>query len=171
MNRDQYWALIDRTRAESGGEPDEQADLLQSAVSALSVEEILDFERHTMALLDASYQNRLWGAAYLINGGCSDDGFDYFRGWLIAQGRATYEAALAKPDSLADCAALGDGDVELEALWYIANRAHEAKTGKPIPDSAGDASEEEEEDFDVDFDDDEAMREHYPRLFARFCSD
>jgi hypothetical protein len=28
-----------------------------------------------------------WGAAYLANGGCSDDGFDYFRGWLIGQGR------------------------------------------------------------------------------------
>jgi hypothetical protein len=172
MNRDHYWALIDRTRAESGKDPEEQAKLLQSAVSALSAEEILDFEKHTTALLDASYRNRLWGAAYLINGGCSDDGFDYFRGWLIAQGRATYEAALANPDSLADCEALGDGDVELEALWYIGNRAYEAKTGEPIPDTVGDddeSEEEEEEDFDVDFDDDEAMQEHYPRLYARFC--
>ncbi|MFL6076856.1 MAG: DUF4240 domain-containing protein [Mycobacteriales bacterium] len=34
-----------------------------------------------------SYQGDLWGAAYLINGGASDDGFDYFRGWLIARTR------------------------------------------------------------------------------------
>jgi hypothetical protein len=33
----------------------------------------------------------MWVAAYLMNGGCSDDGFDYFRGWLIAQGRTTLE--------------------------------------------------------------------------------
>jgi hypothetical protein len=42
-----------------------------------------------------------WGAAYLANGGCSDDGFDYFRGWLIGQGRKVYETVLADPDSLA----------------------------------------------------------------------
>lgn len=41
------------------------------------------------------------GAAYLINGGRSDDGFDHFRGWLLTQGRATWQAALAEPDSLA----------------------------------------------------------------------
>jgi len=26
------------------------------------------------------------GAAYIINGGCSDDGFEYFRRWLVLQG-------------------------------------------------------------------------------------
>jgi hypothetical protein len=49
-----------------------------------------------------SYRWDLWGAAYLINGGCSDDGFDYFRGWLLSQGRAIWQATLADPDSLAD---------------------------------------------------------------------
>lgn len=33
-----------------------------------------------------TYDWDLWGAAYLINGGASDDGFDYFRGWLLSQG-------------------------------------------------------------------------------------
>ena len=40
--------------------------------------------------------------AFIVNGGASDDGFDYFRGWLIAQGREVFEGTLAKPDSLAD---------------------------------------------------------------------
>ena len=43
----------------------------------------------------------LWGAAYLVNGGCSDDGFVYFRAWLISQGRAIYTAAVENPDSMA----------------------------------------------------------------------
>src|SRR5207249_5020548 len=38
---------------------------------------------------------------YLINGGCSDDGFEYFRGWVILRGRKAYEAAMKNPDSLA----------------------------------------------------------------------
>jgi hypothetical protein len=49
-----------------------------------------------------SYHVDLSGAAYLINGRCSDDGVEYFRGWLIAQGRATYERVVADPDALAD---------------------------------------------------------------------
>ena len=50
--------------------------------------------------MDRAYRQELWGAAYLINGGCSDDGFVYFLGWLIAQGRDVYQAALPDPDSL-----------------------------------------------------------------------
>jgi hypothetical protein len=38
--------------------------------------------------------------AYQLNGGCSDDCFVYFRCWLLAQGRASWEAALGDPDSL-----------------------------------------------------------------------
>jgi len=47
-----------------------------------------------------SYRVDLWGAAYLINGGCSDDAFEYFRGWLIVQGRGTYERIVADPPIL-----------------------------------------------------------------------
>jgi hypothetical protein len=171
MNRDDYWALIDRTRAEAEGDGDRQAKALQTELERSSLDDVIDFERHTRALLDASYTTLLWGAAYLINGGCSDDGFDYFRGWLVAQGRATYEAALKHPDTLADYPALGDGDVELEGIWYVASRAYEAKTGKPMPDGLGAAGTEsaaDADDADFDFDDDAAMREHFPKLYARF---
>ena len=51
--------------------------------------------------MNESYRWDLWSAAYLANGGCSGDGFDYFRGWLIGQGRTAYETVLADPDALA----------------------------------------------------------------------
>jgi hypothetical protein len=41
-----------------------------------------------------SYQGDLRAAAYLINGGASDDGFEYFRGRLITQGREVYAGVL-----------------------------------------------------------------------------
>jgi hypothetical protein len=171
MDREQYWALIDQTRARSGGDPDAHEAALRAAVAELTPDEITDFERHTTELLDQSFRSRLWGAAYLINGGCSDDGFDYFRGWLIAQGRATYEAALANPDSLADFPGIGDHPVELEGLWYMARAAYEAKTGVAMPDDLGAKREwPNEGDVGFDFDDDDAMRDAYPRLFAR-CAD
>ena len=57
-------------------------------------------------MLAASYREDLWGAAYLINGGASDDGFEYFRGWLMTQGRAVFARAVADPDSLAELPAV-----------------------------------------------------------------
>jgi len=36
-----------------------------------------------------------------VAGGASDDGFEYFRGRLVAQGRAVYDQAVTDPDSLA----------------------------------------------------------------------
>lgn len=73
--------------------------------SQRSVNDVLDYDRIHYELMAESYRWELWGAAYLINGGCSDDGFDYFRGWLLGQGRATWQAALADPDSLASVGA------------------------------------------------------------------
>ncbi|WP_257233953.1 DUF4240 domain-containing protein [Streptomyces sp. JV178] len=52
-------------------------------------------------LLGTSYRAPLWAAAFTINGGCSDDGFDYVRGWLVLQGHEVFERAVADPDSLA----------------------------------------------------------------------
>lgn len=71
----------------------------------------------------------LWGAAYVINGGCSDDCFEYFRGWLVLQGRETFERALANPDSLAVHPQL-EGAAELEEVLYVARTVYQAKTGK-----------------------------------------
>jgi hypothetical protein len=87
----------------TGGACRAQAADLVAALGQRSVSEVLDYDRIHGQLMAESYRWELWGAAYLIGGGgCSDDGFDDFRGWLLGQGRATWQAALADPDSLAD---------------------------------------------------------------------
>ena len=48
-----------------------------------SENDIIEFAKIFNTLYANSYQSNLWAVAYIINGGCSDDGFDYFRGWLI----------------------------------------------------------------------------------------
>jgi hypothetical protein len=92
--------------------------------------DLRDFEVILNRLLRDAYRWDLWGAAYLINGGCSDDGFEYFRCWLIAQGRATYAEALRDPDTLADHPAVReDEDCDCELLLYAAGEAYENRTG------------------------------------------
>lgn len=165
MNRDDIWKLIEN--AGSGREPYEQTESIQADLAERSPEDIVDFERHMAALQASSYTWELWGAAYLINGGCSDDGFDYFRGWLIAQGQSVFEKALADPDSLADLPDL-DEDVECEEILYVARSAYEAVTQNEIPSVPINLPDLGE---GWDFDDDAEMKSRYPKLFAKFCSE
>ncbi len=58
--------------------------------------------RRRGAVARDAYAWPVWGAAYLVEGGCSDDAFMDFRDGLVLAGRATFERTLADPDTLAD---------------------------------------------------------------------
>lgn len=77
-----------------------QLETLVSELNKLSVGQIAGFKLRTEQLMVASYDSRLWCAANTMMGFCSDDSFDYFRYWLIAQGKTVYEKAIKNPDSL-----------------------------------------------------------------------
>lgn len=81
----------------------------------LPVGEVVAFQQLLDQYMAESDRWTIMGAAVLINAGCSDDGFDYFRGWLIGQGRAVYEAAVRDPDSLASHPQVGTRDPR--TLW------------------------------------------------------
>ncbi len=80
-----------------------------------------------------AYRWDLWAAAYIIEGGCSDDGFTDFRAGLIGLGRDVYYAAVADPGSLVRQPARGV-DFSQEGMLYAARAAYEAVTGAEIPD-------------------------------------
>lgn len=162
MTQNEFWALI--AEAGSGTDPYDQAAAIQTALSQRSAADVLDFERHLAAALAESYTWSLWGAAYLINGGCSDDGFDDFRGWLLLQGRPVFERAIRDPDSLADLPHLS-ADVECEDILYVARGAYEVVSGSEMPDVSVELPDLGE---GWDFDDEQQMRQRYPRLFERF---
>ncbi|WP_257985173.1 DUF4240 domain-containing protein [Bacillus sp. T33-2] len=81
MENKEFWSLIEASK-----EYESQTEWLTETLAKKEINEIVDFELILQKLLNESYQSRLWGAAYVIMGGCSDDCFDYFRGWLISQG-------------------------------------------------------------------------------------
>jgi hypothetical protein len=120
MKDAEFWSLIDEARQQAGDDLDQMEAELMDVLSTLPPGKIEDFSEILCSKVDAAYNWNLWGAAYVINGGCSDDGFEYFRAWLVSRGQRAYENALAKPDSLADV--LVDGDVpEFETLMYAAS--------------------------------------------------
>lgn len=137
MDLNGFWTLVDSARDGCEGDWTGVPDAVARALIALPLPEIADFAQIQDALEDAADREDLWLACVLVNGGFgSDDGFLYFRSWLIAQGRAVYAAALADPDSLADLPAAvavtaeGDDFADCESLLYVANTAWEEVTGE-----------------------------------------
>ncbi|MGC4072345.1 MAG: DUF4240 domain-containing protein [Nibricoccus sp.] len=161
MTTDQFWKIIEDARAEDP-EPESVAVAVGSILKSLSTDEVLGFERELTKRQAESYRWDLWAIAYIANGGCSDDGFEYFRGWLIAKGRSYYEAALADPVRAADDA---EPDAnECEDMLYVAAQAYKAKTGSyppksdvPFPKEPAGKSWDEDE-----------LETLYPQLWERF---
>ena len=163
----QFWQLIEASRREADGDPDRQIEVLRERLTELPESAILAFDRLFTEYWAQAYTWDLWGAAYLIGGGCSDDGFMDFRGWLVARGEAIYRAALADPDSLAERVTDADGDCQFEGFQYVASQAWEESTGRdssecPQPtvaiprDPSGEPWIEDE------------LAERFPKLTARF---
>src|SRR5262249_58406734 len=110
-----------------------QLAAVRKQLRKLSPEEVRDFARWLDEKLVGAYTWDLWGAAYLINGGCSDDGFHYFRAWLISRGQAVYEGAVQNPDSLAGLTDPERDDYEFEDLWHIPQDVYKELTGEEMP--------------------------------------
>jgi Protein of unknown function (DUF4240) len=114
MDTTEFWQLIDKSRRAAENDPEQQLEEVGVLLNELSVDAVVDFQRIFDNYFFSSYTWPLWGAAYVIGGGCSDDGFDYFRGWLISRGETVFNAALADPDSLADSIREIDEDYDCE---------------------------------------------------------
>ena len=175
-----FWELVEAARAEvddTVADPDGVADALGDALGKIPADEIVGFGAEFERLQASAYRWDLWGAAYLINGGASDDRFDYFRGWLVAQGQEIWEEALADPDSLADVVDEDLGDdfegFDGESMLGVAVGAYESATGSETGywEAVGTEVDDVPVGQNFDFDDTDEMRSRFPRLATLFLID
>lgn len=101
MDEDRFWALIDPVAQISGEDIDEQEACMEEQLSTLSDDELISFQMRYDQLHANAYRWDLWEIAFFTGGGCSDDGFTYFRNWLIGRGKEAFHAVLEHPDNLA----------------------------------------------------------------------
>ena len=175
MPAERFWCIIERV-AEPDQYPDAQVRALRTALDELTLEDIISFEVAFRRYLNKAYTWDLWGAAYVIHGGCSDDGFEYFRRWLVARGRDVYEDALADPDSLAQLNAQSgpDGIWEFEEIYYVARQVFKEKGGEgdvrdySEPEAGLAGPEPSGEPF---VEDEEHLARRYPKLWGRFAAE
>lgn len=112
MNEQIFWAIIQRAHDQSQGSMYAKCEAITTEIAKLSEEDALAFSELFDAMMDKAYTWSLWGAAYLINGGCEEEAFSDFRAALISRGQEAFEQAITSPDSLAD----GDFD---EYAWVL----------------------------------------------------
>lgn len=171
MNVEQFWKLIESSR--SGFDPDrtdgnmeQQREGLRSLLLKLPPAEVLDFRNHLLERMTAAFHWDLWGAAYIIAGGCSDDGFTDFRSWLVSMGRRVFEAAVSDVESLVEVAdAPGVEDVFFEEFQYVPAQVYEELTGREPPEYTGHfpvepAGESWSEDEGL-------LEQRFPKLWAK----
>jgi len=169
MPAEKFWLIIERA-TKAAHDPDARVEALRTGLRELTLEEIISFEVAFRRYLNKAYTWDLWGAAYVINGGCSDDGFEYFRRWLVSRGRDVYEAALATPDSLAQLDAQ-PGPWEFEEIYYVALEVFKEKGGEgdvrdhAEPEAGLGGPEPSGEPF---AEDEEHLARRYPKLWQRF---
>jgi len=112
----------------------EQEKYLVNELKKLIPTEIIGFRLRTDKLLYDTYNPEMWCAAYIMNGGCSDDCFEYFRCWLISRGKDTYYKASKNPDYLINEINKDLEFYDFESFWYVALDAFKAKTNKELYD-------------------------------------
>lgn len=172
MRTDDFWAVIDRATADRPASPAEVAERAVAELATRDPEEIVAWGRHLDKVMVASGTEDLWAAAYLINSGVDGEGFDAFRGWLIAHGRKAVAAAVQSPDVLANVVAIksaADTGAVFEAgeVLGIAARAYEQATGEPLPSVERPRTRPDAGDL-WDFDNEDEMRRRLPKLSALF---
>lgn len=127
MNRDEFWYLIDKGSKEKTAE---KKLALWIAVLARSREEdIVTFYDIMHTYFRLADQERIFAAANIICPECSDDDFDGFRAWLIAQGENAYRSVLAEPEYLIELCS-PEKNHQFEQLLQVPFEAFFQKTGK-----------------------------------------
>lgn len=177
ITEEEFWELLHRAKTK-GEDQEEQIEWLTSHLAKRTVHEIVAFDTHMHRLLKDSYTSRLWAAAYIIMGGCSDDTFDYFRGWLLYQGKETYEACIEDPERLIPVLEnLSEYDVpEIEELTlYFGQEVYMEKTGDEDDTyftlyHVLTNEEFEEVDIELDWneDDEEGLKKMFPKLWEMY---
>jgi hypothetical protein len=140
MDETTFWQMIERAKADSGGDGEEQVRLLVERLAQLEISAIAEFDFLFRKYQSAAYRCDVWEAAIIATGGLGDDGFTDFRAWLIAQGHDVYEQVLSDPDWLAHVINIEEDDfwgkhahIRLESMNYVPHYAYDEKTEDDSP--------------------------------------
>lgn len=150
MDEESYWKIVENSLKETTNQEDQELYLI-SALEQLSPKEMIGFRLRTDKLLFDSYTSNLWCADYIISKGAMEDGFDYFRCWLISKGKEAFYKTQENSDYLVNLVENEPKVYDFESFWYVAFTAFKNTTDK-------------EAEAYIDYEKFTTTDEHYPIL-------
>ena len=111
MDEETFWKIIKSTKDNSNGDYEQQQEELANELRKLTPDDIILFGNRFRFFRGQANTWELWGAIYIIHGGCGDDSFNDFREWVIGQGKDFYYKTIQNPESLVE--------VETEKIEYF----------------------------------------------------
>lgn len=163
MKTEKFWGIIETTKSEGLGDYEKQQSELEKELTKLTANEVLEFDNKFRTLRGEICNWNFWAAAYIINGGCSDDCFSDFRGWLIGQGKSIYENAIQNIETLTELKETNDGN--WEGLSYVATDVYEQKTGNDMPQGIKENFEITGQEWEED---ENNLKNRFPKLYTKF---
>ncbi len=168
MDRARFFELIDAARAdvEDTG-PSADPDALATVLDPLDADELSAFAQRFDDELIRLNRWDVWAAGYVAAGGMSDDGFHYWRCWLVGKGTAAVETALTDPDGLAaflDDEGIEEGGFENEGLEYVVLDLLEERD---LPDPRLDDGPHADDDPEGERFSEDDVEQRFPRISAR----
>jgi len=147
MNKDKFWAIIEKSRAEARKvwsrkfkihiwfiDDGSQLRALEKELEQLSEIELISFGQIYYGLRSETAEEYVNSALRLINFADSDDGLSYLRDWLIAQGRGVFESVMNNPDNLAPFVKCSD---YFESFGYVMHDVFKRKFGRELFEALG----------------------------------
>jgi Protein of unknown function (DUF4240) len=162
-----FWQLMQQTHGEAGGDEGQQSGLIEDGLKKQSPHAIVAFDRERHRIDRQLYTWKIWGAATVIEDGCSDDCFRDFRGYLISLGPTAVAQALRDPDGLAPMVKDAENG-DWENADNVAPDAYSSVTGNDYPYDDSDLSGPPAGPR-INLQQ-STLRRLYPRLAARFRS-
>ena len=135
-----FWSVIDQARA--GSSASASPERLSEILNRLSDDEIRDFGHMFYEKVCDLNKWQLWAAGYVIAGGMSDDGFHYFRSWIVGKGKHAFAVAMKDPDELGSF--VDNNEVDNELLEYVAVNILEQRGVEEDPRDRSDRRADEE---------------------------
>ncbi|MEJ1241031.1 DUF4240 domain-containing protein [Chryseolinea sp. T2] len=161
MDEEQFWRIIQRTKDQSLDDFEQQQEVLSQELGKLTPEEIIKFDNRFRSFRGEANTWKLWGAIYIIHGGCGDDSFGDFREWVIGQGQDFYYKTIKDPETLIDVE-VGE---EWEGLGYVAPTVFGELTGAEMPRPYEENFEPTGKQWQEDGDD---LKNLFPKLYAKY---
>lgn len=165
MDEDQFWRIMQTAKDNAKGDYEQQQEELANELRKLTADEIILFGNRFRYFKGQANTWELWGAIYIIHGGCGDDSFNDFREWVIGQGKDFYYKTVSDPETLVEVETTEIEDVDWEGLGYVASAVFEELTGEEMPYPYRAKLETTGKEWDEESDD---LKQMFPKLASKY---